>query len=306
MEILPIISKMAVLVLLMLTGYVSARLGLTGPEFNQKATPVVMNVLLVATILNSVISAEEVVSGVVLLEYLAVMFAMFVLSMLVAWVAARLLRRGRDEEGVLRLVTMFPNNAFVGFPVVAAVFGEQAVFYAAISNIPFNLLLYTVGTAQLRRTERGGGIAWKRIFTAPLIATLAASALYVARVPVPKVIGDTVSMLAAATIPMSMLIVGTSLGGIPARRAFGSPRVYLGAAVRLLVIPVVVWALLRLVITDPVMLGIPVLIAACPSAMIITALCITHGKDETLASEIIFTSTVLSAVTMPFLAWLLL
>lgn len=304
MDIMPILSKMAVLVLLMLTGYGCAKLGLTGPEFNRLATPVVLNVLLVATILNSVISAEEVVSGVVLLEYLGVMFAMFILSMLVAWGAARLLRRDRDEEGVLRTTVMFMNNAFVGFPVVAAVFGEQAVFYAAISNIPFNILLYTVGTAQLRGTGQGG-VEWKRIFTPPLIATLVAAALYVARIPIPKVFGDTISMLAAATIPMSMLIVGTSLGAIPVRKAFGSLRVYLGAAVRLLVIPLVVWAVLRLVITDPLMLGIPVLIAASPAAMIITPLCITFGKDETLASEIIFTSTVLSAVTIPLMAAIL-
>ena len=304
MEILPILSKMAVLVLLMLAGYGCAKLGLTGPEFNRRVTPVVLNILLVATILNSVISAEEVVSGVVLLEYLGLMFATFFISMVIAWIAARLLRRDRDEEGVLRTTMMFMNNAFVGFPVVAAVFGEQAVFYAAISNIPFNILLYTIGTAQLR-SAGPGGVEWKRIFTPPLIATLVAAALYVARVPVPSVLGDTISMLAAATIPMSMLIVGTSLGAIPVRRAFGSLRVYLGAGVRLLVIPVVVWAVLRLFITDPVMLGIPVLIAACPAAMIITPLCITYGKDESLASEIIFTSTVLSAVTMPLLAALL-
>ena len=304
MEILPIIGKMAVLVLLMLTGYGCARIGLTGPEFNRRVTPVVLNVLLVATILNSAISAETVVSGIVLLEYFAAFAAMFAISLLVAWCFARLMRRGRDDEGVLRLTMMFPNNAFVGFPVVAAVFGEQAVFYAAISNIPFNVLLYTIGTAQLRRSGKGG-VEWKKILTPPLIATLVAAVLYLTRIPVPNVIGETVSMFAGATIPMSMLLVGTSLGGIPARRAFGSPRVYAAVAVRLLVLPVVVWAALRLLITDPVMLGIPVIIAACPTAMIITALCIVYHKDETLASEIIFTSTVLCAVTMPLLAWLL-
>lgn len=304
MEIMPIIEKMAVLVLLMLIGFCCAKLGLTNAAFNQKVTPVVMNVLLVATILNSVVSAETVAGGVVLLEYFAAFAAMFFISFLVAWGFARLLRRDRDDESVLRLTMMFPNNAFVGFPVVAAVFGEQAVFYAAISNIPFNILLYTLGTAQLRRTGTGR-IAWKQIFTAPLIATLAAAALYLTHLPVPHVIGETISVLGAATIPMSMIIVGTSLGGIPARKAFGSLRVYAAAAVRLLVLPIAVWAILRLVITDTVMLGIPVLIAACPSAMIITVLCITHGRDESLSSEIIFTSTVLCAVTMPFLAWLL-
>ena len=193
MEIMPIIEKMAVLVLLMLIGFCCAKLGLTNAAFNQKVTPVVMNVLLVATILNSVVSAETVAGGIVLLEYFAAFAAMFFISFLVAWGFARLLRRDRDDESVLRLTMMFPNNAFVGFPVVAAVFGEQAVFYAAISNIPFNILLYTLGTAQLRRTGTGR-IAWKQIFTAPLIATFAAAALYLTHLPVPHVIGETISV----------------------------------------------------------------------------------------------------------------
>lgn len=103
-----------------------------------------------------------------------------------------------------------------------------------------------------------------------------------------------------------MIVIGTSLGGIPLKKAFGNWRVYVASFVRLIVCPVVVWAVLRLFVHDPMMLGIPVLLAACPSAMIITVLCLQYGKDEALSSEVIFMSTVFSAATIPLLIWLLL
>jgi len=49
-----------------------------------------------------------------------------------------------------------------------------------------------------------------------------------------------------------------------------------------------------------------VIIAACPSAAMITILSVRFGADDTLASKIKFLSTVLSAVTLPLMTWLLL
>ena len=52
-------------------------------------------------------------------------------------------------------------------------------------------------------------------------------------------------------------------------------------------------------------LHIPVLLAACPSAMVVTALCLQYERSDAFASKCIFLSTVLSAVTIPLLIWLL-
>ena len=59
MNLSVVFAKMAMLVLIMLLGYLCARIGITGPEFNKRVTPLVMNVLLTATILNSVLSVPD-------------------------------------------------------------------------------------------------------------------------------------------------------------------------------------------------------------------------------------------------------
>ena len=74
-----VFAKMAMLVLIMLLGYLCARIGITGPEFNQRVTPLVMNVLLTATILNSVLSVPD-FTGREIVDYVLVLTAATVLS----------------------------------------------------------------------------------------------------------------------------------------------------------------------------------------------------------------------------------
>ena len=279
-----VFTKMAMLVLIMLLGYLCARIGITGPEFNQRVTPLVMNVLLTATILNSVLSVPD-FTGREIVDYVLVLTAATVLQVVMAWFLPRLLRTRSEDVGATRLVTAFGNVGFVGLPVVAAIFGDEMVFFASLCNIPFNLALYSIGAAQLSGTD-GARFDWRQVLNMPVIATLLSVVLLLSRIHVPAVIADTISTLAGATIALT------------------DWRVYAVSAVRLLVCPLLTWLVLRPFVSG-VLLGIPVLLAACPSAMVVTALCLQYERSDAFASKCIFLSTVLSAVTIPLLIWLL-
>ena len=296
-----VFAKMAMLVLIMLLGYLCARIGITGPEFNQRVTPLMVKVLLPATILNSVLSVPD-FSGRELLDYILVMTVMVALQMLPAWFLPRLMRTRSEDVGATRLVTAFGNVGFVGLPVVAAIFGDEMVFFASLCNIPFNLALYSCSAAQL--SPDGGRVRWQDVLNAPVIATLLSVVLLLSRVHVPGVLADTISSVSGVTIPLSMLVIGTSLGGISVRSVLTDWRVYVVSAVRLLVCPLLTWLMLR-PFAAGALLGISVLMAACPSAMLVTALCLQYGRSDAFASKCIFLSTVLSAVTIPLLIWLL-
>lgn len=296
-----VFAKMAMLVLIMLLGYLCARIGITGPEFNQRVTPLMVKVLLPATILNSVLSVPD-FSGRELLDYILVMTVMVALQMLPAWFLPRLMRTRSEDVGATRLVTAFGNVGFVGLPVVAAIFGDEMVFFASLCNIPFNLALYSCSAAQL--SPDGGRVRWQDVLNAPVIATLLSVVLLLSRVHVPGVLADTISSVSGVTIPLSMLVIGTSLGGISVRSVLTDWRVYAVSAVRLLVCPLLTWLVLR-PFAAGALLGISVLMAACPSAMLVTALCLQYGRSDAFASKCIFLSTVLSAVTIPLLIWLL-
>lgn len=301
-----VIMKMIMLVALMFIGYFCAKLKITGPEFNRQTSSVMMNVFLCATILNSVINVEPTLSN----KEIAYIVALFLLALLVAWalgfVTAKALRVPKENQGVILCLVTYMNTAFVGFPIVETVYGPEAVFYASLSGIPFNIMLYSLGTVSLCGGTSGVKIPVREMLTAPLVVTLLGALIFAFRIPFPAVVEDTVDMLAGGTIPLSMLIIGTSLGSLPIREALSDWRIYIVSLVRLIICPILTYYLLSLFVANEMIVGIITIEVATPAAMVLTVLCIQHDRDDSMASKGIFISTVMSMVTIPFIIWLLL
>ena len=296
-----LIEKMALLVMLLALGYLCARLKLVDPEFNKGLSKLVINVFLAGMILSSVINKKLEMTG----GDVAFGLLMMTLSMLICvgigWLSPTLLRIKDGDKGMYRILAAFMNNGFMGFPLVAAVYGENTVFFASLSNIPFNLLLYTVGVMLLQKGDKSTKFSIKSVINVPIAATLIAFVIFIFEIPMPKLVDDVADTLSAATVPLSMMCVGLSLGSVSLKEALMQPRLDGISLVRLLICPLAVWLVLRIFITNPVILGTIVILSACPSAIICTILGIQYGRDGVESSEAIFISTMLSMITIPLL-----
>ena len=300
-----VLEKMGMLVLLMLVGFGCAKAGWIDDGFSQKASRLVMNVFLPATILTSALGGGESMTRGELALAGAAVFVMFFLGGILGWVAARMLPFSGRDRSVAWLSVFFMNNMFIGFPVVQALFGDRAVFCASLTNLPFNLLLYTVGVASLR--AGAGRVRFREVLTPPLLATLAAVGLFLTGLSLPALAVDTLSTLGAVTVPMSMVVVGVSLSHVPMREAFLDGQAWVVSLVRLLLCPLAAWWVLGLFLpAGGLTLGVLTVIAACPSAAMVTILSVRFGADDSLASKINFFSTLLCAVTLPVITWFLL
>ena len=304
MDMTPVLTQMGILVFIMAVGFVCTKLGVTGPEFTRSGSKVVLNVLLVFTILNSVTSAELELSLADIGIYALGFFVMIGICMLLGLIMARIMRLGTNERGIAAFAVAFTNTVFVGFPVVESVFGAGGVLIATISNIPFNLFIYTLGVMLIDGSPKA--MSLKSVLSPPMIATLIAIAFLLTGWELPAPVVECFSVISAGTVPMSMLVVGASLGSVSIKESLGNWRVYVVSLVRLIIGPLAVWAVLRPFIHDEMFLGVVVILAACPVAMLATALTIRCGKDEAFASECVFVSTVLSGVTLPLMIYLLL
>ena len=277
MDMSQVVSQMGILVFIMVVGFVCAKIGLTGPEFNRRISGVVMNVLLVFTILYSVMNTdmEMDLAGVGFVTLCFVV--MFAVMSTLGFLTAKLLRPGKERSGITFFAVTFANTVFLGFPVIEALYGADGIFIAAISNIPFNLMAYTVGLGAVRGGVKG--LTVRKALAPPLVASLLAVLLFLSGIEVPKFVSDAFGTMSGATIPMSMLIVGTSLGSVSLKSAAGNWRVYAVVAIKLLVAPVVVWFVTRLFVTDEMLLGVTVILASAPTAMIATLFAIECGRD---------------------------
>lgn len=302
---LVVLEKMVMLVLLMLVGFLAAKGKWVDESFGQKASFLVANVFIVATILASVVGMEPLFSGEELVLAVAAVFVLFSIGGILGWVCARLLPLTPGDRTAAWLSVFFMNNVFIGFPVVEALFGPSAVFCAALTGLPFNLLLFSLGVSRLRAGQGRGRVRLKEVFSPALVATLVSIVFFLGQIPFPQLVADTVQTLGGATVPLSMLIIGISLSRVPVKEAITDWRAYVVSLVRLILCPLVVWGVLRLFVSGTV-LGVLTVIAACPSGAMITILSLRYGVDETFATRVNFVSTVLCAGTLPLVTHILL
>ena len=298
---LVLFEKMALLVIILAIGYICAKIKLVGPEFNKGLSKMVINVFLAGMILASVMNKELSMSKGDMLFGIAMLFVMQIVCFAIGMITPAAMRIKDGDKGMYKLITSFSNLSFMGVPVISAVYGEGAIFFASLGNIPFNVLLYTVGIMLLQSNgEKKEKISIKSMINVPIIATVIATVIFLFEIPMPVIVVDVADMLSDACAPLSMMCIGLSLGSVSIKDAFVHPRIYGINFMRLIVAPV-----LKLFVSDIVMLGSIVIIAACPPAIICALLGMDYGRDGVEASETIFVGTVLSMFTIPLLVSLL-
>lgn len=300
-----IFVQMVVLFAVGATGYAAKRLNLMDEDFDKKFSKLILNTALPALILASVLTAETLPSATKILWTAGVSCASYVVLVAIGFSITAALRVLDGRKGVFRFMMVFGNTGFIGFPVTAAVFGAEALIYTTVFNLAFNALVFTLGVWMLA-TDNKYGVKIKmspKSFLSPcIVASVASIALAFAGIHGVPVLGEALDTLGSLTTPAAMLIIGSSLANVPARQLVGGPRLMAAALVRLLVAPALVWLPLHFLVSDPVLLGVIVLLSAMPVATNGTMLCYQYGGDSKTMAQGTFVTTLGAVFTIPLLA----
>lgn len=303
MEISEIISQMAVLFLLLAIGYGLSRLKVIDGNSGKFLSRLVMNLAMPCTILNSVLSRDNETTGSDAAFFMLMILLTFAIAFAIVVPVPRLLRAAREDSGLYRFLIVFGNVGFMGFPVALSIFGEKSAFYVALFNIPFSILAFSVGI--IMASGKGDKIKPGLFINPSLIASLLAILIFFLKIPVPNILAKTAGQLGQLTTPLAMLVIGSTLASIPVTDVFKQWRLYPVTLIKLIIVPVITWLILRLIITDELMLGVLVVLAGMPTATSATMICMEYGGNERLASKGVFITTLFSMVTIPLLALLL-
>lgn len=300
-----VITKLTEMVIMIVLGYICAKLKISGPEFNKHTSTVLTNVLLPATILKSMTGLNNGIDNSEIFYVILLFFLMMGIAGVVGKLVTVVYPFDKDDRGIILCLVMYMNISFVGFPLVESFYGAEGMVYACLSCVPMNLLMFSAGVATISG-NKAEGINFKRILNVPLISTILGVAIMMLQIPMPEVVSATIHSLANATIPVSMLILGSSLAAIPVVTAFNDLGVYVTAFSRLIICPVVTYLILSLFVDNEMLIGTVTILASTPVAVLMTPLCVQYGKSDQLSSKNIFISTILSIVTMPIIMWVLL
>lgn len=302
-----VITKMCMLFVIMMTGYLGNKWKVLDEEGNKKYSSLVVNITAPALILASASDKNLAGSKSDALFVLAIAVGMYAFLIAASFFVRHFFRIPKGEEGVYRFMAIFGNNAFMGIPVVEAVFNN--VFYAALFNLPNNLLIYSYGGYLLSKKgssqDRTVRFNRKNVCNPGVIAAFTALVMFLAGLKFPTPVTDTLNCVGAITTPLSMLVIGSSLASLSLKETFKSIRVYVFSLYKLVVLPVIIWFIGRLFIKSFMTLGVLVIISAMPCAAVTVMLCNEYGNDADMAAKYVFVSTVLSVITIPMLAFVL-
>lgn len=146
------LQQMIVMFLMMAVGYLCYRKQILTEEVSKKVSAIVVNVANPCMILSSALTDQQ-MQGKELVQTLAIVVTMYVFLLVMAQLLPRILCIQKESRGAYAAMTVFANIGFMGFPVLAAMYGNGALLYGAVFQIPFNILIYTYGVAVLTRKQ---------------------------------------------------------------------------------------------------------------------------------------------------------
>jgi predicted permease len=238
-------------------------------------------------------------------QILVISLCVYAGSILFALLVGRLPGTKEEDLGVVRFATVFSNVGFMGYPVVLAVLGQESLFHAAVFNLPFNFLSFTVGILLITGgSSQKHNLNWRVFLNPALVAVAVGFLLFLFSINLPHALGETIRQVGSLTTPLSMIVVGSTLYGMQWRDVFGNWVIYLVSAVRLILAPLVVWGILGRFVHNPLLVSVPVLLIAMPVAVNSVLFAEEYDANSKLASQVVFLSTLLSILTIPLIVLL--
>lgn len=303
MGFLDTLAEMLVLLFAIFAGYIANRLDILGGEVDKKISKLLLSITMPAMILGAVCTGDTLPDQTVVLSVLKAALVFYSMEFVFAFAVPPLLGGTPEQKGVWRFTLVFGNLGFIGYPVATAIFGPEALFYAVVLVLPFNLMAYTLGPLMLAGAKR---FSVRQMFSPAAVAAVVALVISLTRLRPPQAVGEALELVGSITVPLSLMFVGSLLAGMPLAHLLASPRLWALTAVRLLVMPAALIPLLRLMGTDSFILGIAVVEMGMPAAVNGSILCMEYGGDADCMAQITFVSTLASIVTIPIVASVLL
>lgn len=304
MDIQALFEKMVVLFTILFAGFFCGKAGIMDVESNKSLSRLVANLTNPMLVLASVMTDERLLSPAEVLQVTLLAAGCYTFLIASSLLLPRLLHLGPRERGPYRFFYIFSNIGFMGYPLVRAMFGEGAMFHLTIFVLFFQLVCWSYG-AQTISGEGRFRLSWRILKTPCVLSALLAYAIYLSGVHVPRIVADVVKTTGEITSPLAMLILGCALSQCSLRDVFGRPKLYLLALIKLIVVPLAAFFVLRTFIKDPLLLSLTTVVLAMPAATNATILTYQNHGDDRLAASGVFLTTLLSVASVPGLMLLL-
>lgn len=233
-------------------------------------------------------------------------FALYLGMIAAAKAIVRLLRVPEEKRSAFECLLVFGNTGFVGAPLAQSFYGDAAFYEITLLNFAYYILYQTYAVKLLSPPGERRAFSLRDLMTPGFLMTLLAIILYLLRYDAPAAVKECMYMIGSMTVPLSMIVLGSSLASYSFRESLHDPWVYAYAAAKLLLMPSLVFALCRALPIGAHYSGLTVLNTAVPAGSMILILALQMKRESGFISRAIFVSTLFSALTLPIISLLFL
>ena len=286
----------------MATGFGLRRAGVIDNVFSKNLSTLIVKVAQPMLVISSLISLEYTRENLMRgLGAVVLSFALHTGMGIAAHFAVKGFRDA-DERKISEFAIMFTNCGFIGFPIIESLYGKDGLFCGAFYVVGFHLFIWTWGMAILSRGRNDIKLTPKKIFVNfGTIPCLIGFILFLIPWPMPAFLVKTTDYLASLATPISVLITGSLIATGSMRDLFGRFGNYAVSFLRLILFPVVVCVALKLCGLGEFMIIFGTVMAAMPSASVITMFGELYDINPGYASRIVGITSMLCVVTLPLL-----
>lgn len=306
-DIETLFNNVLLLMLMLVPGVIMAKLLKGDKSFANGLSKLVLYIATPAMMISPFIREfeKEMLGGIIASALLtaAAMLSFFLASFLI-WGESRVKR-------TLQFSVIFSNAGYMGIPLIERLLGADAAIYATAANVSFNLLLWTLGCFVYTHDTKY--MRPLKIATNPVIIGMAVGLLLFftpASRYVPDVASSAIDMLKGLVAPISMMVVGYHAASANYKRVLTRGSLWFSVALRLLICPVVTFALLKVlsavgIYSNTVVATVVFIAAATPSATATSMFAEMFDGDTEVSGVLVPISTVFSLASMPLTALLL-
>lgn len=287
-----------------------------GQLFSKFAMTVTIPLHMIVSMLKSYSKEDLLTLGTVVIVPLCSILALWLLSMVVS----RLFKIDDHRRGAFEAMFFVANSAFVGFPVVIALFGDKALPVAVMYYLVQSLLFWTIGAyglsidgSKCARLDGGAEVALpkvfsmdtlKKIMSPPLLSAVVAILLILFSIKLPTFATSTMTYLGGMTTPLAMLFIGIAIHVVNLRTVRITYDVVLLICARFVVAPVVTMAVCYLFDVQGLTRSVLIIESAMPVMTQVSLAARAYKADANYVAVLTALTTVLSMVSIP--AWFLL
>ena len=298
------LQQVGILFILIVIGYICGKTGVVTSEGKKVLSNFLIKAIVPAMIVNAYLNMEfnpQILTN--LLQAFGLSFGSIFFAMLVSWML--LWKMKTPNKKVLWFAWSYSNAAYMGFPLVKGLFGDEGMLYASAFATVFNIVVWSIGYAIMSGESNGKKIVNTVIKSPVTCSVVVGLLLYLCRIPVPEILKQPIRMIGETTTPISMIIIGVMIAESKLKSILVNKEIWLTVVVRLGLIPTLTFGLFYLFGIGGMVGSVILIQAASPTAATTSVLAAQFNHNESIGAGTVVITTICSIVTLTVFALLL-